>query len=774
MLLSSSPAILSLVVAGLLTLGLGIVVLVLWRRREEIKSYERITRERNEAIAKGSHKARLIYPDIDLSKCIGCGSCVRACPEDGVLDLLHGQAVVVHGARCVGHGRCAEACPTAAIALTFADLNTRTDLPAISSEFEAVDSPGLYLAGELTGFSLVRTAVTHGTAVADAVKHRLKSTPSAASDRIVDLLIVGCGPAGVACALRAKELGIAFDMIEQADEVGGTVAAYPRKKLVMTQPMVLPLHGSLPQLEYMKEELVELWKGLIEKHRLPVRTGVRLTGVVRDDAGIYTAETSKGPVRARNVCLCLGRRGTPRKLGVPGEDLPKVLYSLIDAESYNGRHVLVIGSGDSAVEAAIALGEQDGNTVTLAARSKDLPRIKSKNQARLNHAAAEKRVQLLIDASPRRIDEKSVVLAQTVDGAERTVELPNDDVFVCIGGDPPFELLKRSGVSFDPSLRPKPAAQPDNTTPLLVATTLLLMVGVTILGWAGFQYGYYGATAATRTLVDDHRWLRPGGVLGLSMGLLAVALFVWNLLYLGRRKQSIGRFLPGSLRSWMGSHVFTGIASFLCVLVHAGFTYRMTLGGFAYLTLGIVLLAGFIGRYFYAIVPREANGREMELDAARARLGGLAAEWDKKSRGLGATVRDRVEALIAQDRWRPSLASRIWGMVTAHLRIRRALHELRMDPRFADIPESERDEIMELARRSMRLTLQIAHFEEIRAVVGSWRFFHRWVALLMILFAIGHIYVAVRYARLDWPFIGPREGAAVASATDATAPEDPR
>jgi len=166
-----------------------------------------------------------------------------------------------------------------------------------------------------------------------------------------------------------------------------------------------------------------------------------------------------------------------------------------------------------------------------------------------------------------------------------------------------------------------------------------------------------------------------------------------------------------------------------------------------------VLVAGFVGRYFYAIVPREANGREMELDAARARLANLASEWDKKSRGLGATVRDQVEGLIAQDRWRSSLPSRIVGMVTSHLRIRRALHDLRMDPRFADVPETERAEIMELARRSMRLTLQIAHFEEIRAVVGSWRFFHRWIALLMILFALGHIGVALRYARLDWPFV---------------------
>jgi len=751
----NSPIIVSVLLAALMVLGLGIVVLLLWRRREEMMRFERIHRERSEAIERGSHQARLIHPDIDLAKCIGCGTCVRACPEDGVLDLLHGQAVVVHGARCVGHGRCAEVCPTGAIALTFADLNNRTDLPAITEEFEAVDVPGLFIAGELTGFSLVRSAVGHGSTVADAVQRRLKSSAAASGSNAVDLLIVGVGPAGLACALRATELGIKFDMIEQAEEIGGTVAAYPRKKMVMTQPMVLPMHGPLQHLEYLKEDLVDLWKTLIARHALPVRTGVRLNDIARGEDGIFIADTSTGPVRARNVCLCLGRRGTPRKLGVPGESLAKVLYNLLDAESYRGRHVLVVGGGDSAIEAAIALAEQPGNTVTLSVRGRDLSRVKSKNQTRLQRSILEHGMKLVMDSSVDRIEADSVTIIRNTDPsdarAQESIVFPNDDVFICIGGDPPFDLLKRAGVSFDPTRRPKPVALADNTTPLIWATSLLLLVAIGILVWASFNHGYYGATPAMRTLVDDHRWLRPGGAFGLSMAMLAVGLFVWNLAYLGRKNRFLARFLPGSLRFWMGSHVFTGIASFLCVIVHAGFTYRMTLGGYAFITLGIVLIAGMVGRYFYANVPRAANGREINLDELRARVTVIATAWDKSSRGLGSTVRERVETLVTEERWRASLVARAMGLLSAHLRIRRTLRELRMDPRFAEVPEAEREELMQLAKRSLRLSLQIAHYEEIRSVLGSWRFLHRWLALLMLLLVIAHIAVSLRYARLDWP-----------------------
>lgn len=244
---------------------------VLLRRRAELRDHAASRSEIAAARARGSDRARLQFPDIDLGKCIGCGACVRACPEDGVLALSHGQAVVVHGARCVGHGRCAEACPTEAIALTLGDLSHRRDLPAMAADHEAVGAPGLFLAGEITGFALVRTAVAHGRLVA-AAAHGRRTTLGPTPPGVHDLVVVGLGPAGLSCLLEAKARGLDAVGVDQAREVGGAVAAYPRGKMVMTQPMDLPLHGRLPRLEYQKEELVELWRRLVAQHALAVRT----------------------------------------------------------------------------------------------------------------------------------------------------------------------------------------------------------------------------------------------------------------------------------------------------------------------------------------------------------------------------------------------------------------------------------------------------------------------------------------------------------------------
>ncbi|MCY2958150.1 MAG: 4Fe-4S binding protein [Planctomycetota bacterium] len=222
---------------------------------------------------RGSHQARLQYPEIDLQKCIGCGACVPACPEDGVLALAYGdKPLSCMVPRCVWHGSCADACPTGTLTLTLGDLKERTDLPALAENFEAVTKPGLCLAFEITGFALVRTAVQHGTSVARevarciqaserapvsaavAVEQRImafagegygeNSEPESAV-QVLDLIIVFLGPAGLACALAAKAASRNFLALDQATEIGGTGAAYPRKKLIMTQPMHLPLHGKI-------------------------------------------------------------------------------------------------------------------------------------------------------------------------------------------------------------------------------------------------------------------------------------------------------------------------------------------------------------------------------------------------------------------------------------------------------------------------------------------------------------------------------------------------
>jgi len=360
----------------ILVLALGLALLAALARRRELARMRGKVRERDAAVAEGTARSELLHPVIDLSRCLGCGTCVMACPEDGVLELVHGQAMVVRGARCKGIAACARECPVSAITVTIADLAERRDVPAIDDELEAIGSPGLFLAGEVTAHALVKTAIDHGTAVATEVARRAVdrvpslvrpaegARPSGAArvallqggdEGVLDLCVVGAGPAGLACSLEAKRRGLRFVTIEQEKELGGTVAKYPRRKLVVSQPIVMPFHGKLGKTTFTKEELVELWSGLAREAELPIETGIVFEGCERGPDGVYTVHTKSGEVRARNVCLAVGRRGTPRKLGVPGEEQAKVAYSLLDAHSYQGRRILVVGGGDSAVEAALGL-----------------------------------------------------------------------------------------------------------------------------------------------------------------------------------------------------------------------------------------------------------------------------------------------------------------------------------------------------------------------------------------------------------------------------------
>ncbi|NUM52715.1 MAG: NAD(P)-binding domain-containing protein [Candidatus Hydrogenedentes bacterium] len=742
----------SWILSALPVLALSLACALLLRRRAELKRFSDSVRELSIAKEHGSHAARLQHPNIDLSKCIGCGLCVAACPEDGVLDIVYGQAVVVHGARCVGHARCAEACPAAAIAVTLGDLSKRRDLPAVQADFEAVGVPGLFLAGEITGFALVRTAVTQGVAVADAVARRLAARPNTngKSAAPLDLLIVGSGPAGVACALRAKELGIPYQMIDQAERLGGTVACYPRRKMVMTQPVDLPLHGRLPRLTYQKEELIDLWYQLKDKHGLPIETGVRVAGVARRADGLLAASTSIGNIVAKNICLALGRRGTPRKLGIPGEELPKVSYSLLDVESYRDLNILVVGGGDSAVEAAVGLSSQPGNRVTLSYRKKAFFRLKSRNIVAIENAIQRGQLDCIFESEPTEIREDAVVLAVGEGERARTISIPNGEVFIFAGGIPPFELLEKAGVSFDPADRPAVVETVDKGTGLLVPLCLALACAIGMMVWTHWYGSYYELGAYLRAMSPMHDYLRPAGPFGLVLACLACALFIWNLLYLVRRSLRWGSFLGGSLKVWMGSHVFTGLFALLCVLAHSGFTIKNTSGGHALIALFIVVIAGSIGRYLYAFVPRAVNGAEANLDTLRSELAALSADWDRSGRNFGVQVRREIDRLAGSARWRGSFFERIYALINGQFRLRRLVRELREEARRESVPDDEARHFLDLARNTYRLTLQTSHFEDIRAILATWRYYHRWLAVLMVLLALIHIYVALRFADLAW------------------------
>ena len=423
-----------LVAMGLLWLCVGLYVRQFRRRR--VNDTQRL--KQNQEL--GMDRPVGQYPLIDAGACIGCGTCVAACPEHDVLGIVMGRAIVINGARCIGHGKCAEACPVGAIRIGLGDITKRDDIPRLSPEGQT-NVPGIWIAGELSGFALINNAVAQGTQVMKAINDARGPRQGPGGD-LLDVVIVGAGPAGMSAGLVAAELGLSCVILDQQG-AGGTILQYPRRKLVMVQPVEFPRLGKLPRHEYLKEELLEIWEKLHADSGLDIRVGPRVTGV-KGKRGDFTVETTAGSWRGRHVLLALGRRGSPRRLNVPGEDLAKVAYKLIDAEAYKGRRVLVVGGGDSAVEAAMGLAHQEGCSVTLSYRKPELMRIKQRNAERVAELIAEGRIDFRGGTNVKEIRAERVVL----DGPGGPVILPNDEVFILAGGVPPFGFLREIGVAF--------------------------------------------------------------------------------------------------------------------------------------------------------------------------------------------------------------------------------------------------------------------------------------------------------------------------------------
>jgi thioredoxin reductase/Pyruvate/2-oxoacid:ferredoxin oxidoreductase delta subunit/cytochrome b561 len=726
-----------------LVLGLGLALLAAWSRRIELSRMQRRVNERERNVRVGSVTSQLQHPVIDLTRCLGCGTCVRVCPEKGVLEMVHGQAMVVNGSRCTGVSQCEAECPVGAITVTLTSIEERRDIPAVSNELEAVGTPGLFLAGEVTAKALIKSAIEQGTAVADEVARRM-ATSSNRAEEVLDLCVVGAGPAGLACSLEAKRHGLSFITLDQADGPGGTVAKYPRRKLVLTQPVDMPMHGRLERTTYSKEELVDLWSSIASQEKLPIHGGQVFEGVERQDDGNFVVHTTSHRVRARNVCIAIGRRGTPRKLDVPGEELSKVAYSLLDASSYQGRRILVVGGGDSAVEAAVGLAEQPGNEVTLSYRGEAFNRIRLRNEERLEECRRSGRLRVLTSSTVHGIRSDSVDI-ELRDGPSRGVfSLPNDDVFVMAGGVPPFELLERSGVSFDPALRAPIARVVEQGSGLLRALTIGFLLALTTLTFALKHSDFYTLPLEAQPVHELYAKLRPSSGIGLWFGIAATLLIVVNLLYLLRRAQKAG-FTFGSLKAWMTSHIATGILALLLALLHGGMSLRNTVGGHALWGLAALLLTGAIGRYFYAYVPRAANGRELELEEVKVRLSRMAESWDESQKAFVERARSEVTRLVETRQWRGTLVGRALALLGGQRELRTVLATLEKEGRDGGVADERVQETLGLARQAYRLSLMAAHYEDLRALLNSWRYVHRWVAALMVVLLVVHIVYALTY-----------------------------
>ena len=414
----------------------------LLRYRKERKKLEAAAREAEERGKLYSSGPTAQFPQIDSTYCIGCAGCTTVCPEGDVLAMLGGKAVIVNGHKCIGHSLCAEACPVGAITMVRASPSVSADMPFLTPEHET-SIPNLFIIGELGGLALIKNAINEGRDCVDMVTRRFAegTTPIGG---VHDVLIVGAGPAGISAALRAIENKINYLVIEQDEEIGGTVAKYPRQKLVMTSPVQFPTYGKFKKMQLSKEELIAFWQKVMHRADFQVHTGEKVLDIQREANGLFAVTTTKEQYRAHAVILALGKTGSPRKLGVKGEHLPKVMYRLIEADHYKNAQILVVGGGDSAVEAAMGLAHQAGNKVTLSYRKESFSRIKERNAQRIRECSRAGTVNVVFNSAPVEITESAVLLE--VDGTVK--ELPNDFVWVFAGGEPPTAFLKKVGIGF--------------------------------------------------------------------------------------------------------------------------------------------------------------------------------------------------------------------------------------------------------------------------------------------------------------------------------------
>jgi len=378
-------------------------------------------------------------PVINTSICIGCGNCVRACDVEGTLEVINGKSILKNPDRCLGHALCADACPTGALSLAYGDALQTIRVPHLDSNFQS-NVPGLLIAGELGGNGLIRTSINEGKLAMDHVISCLKQRPPQGPDDLLDVLIVGAGPAGLSASLTAHQHELRYLALEQG-EIASTIRHYPRHKLVMAEPVNIPLYGNLYIGDGSKDALLAVWETIIKSTGLRIRTHERVESV-RTEGETFLIGSSLGEYRARMVVLAMGKQGVPRKLGVPGEESTKVFYRLIEAEGYSNRDLLVVGGGDSALEAAVGLSRINDNRVTLSYRGTSFKRARDRNREKLEAQQAAGKVQVMLESEVVEIGPNAVRLTS----AGKNIEIRNDFVFVMIGGESPEDFLRRSGV----------------------------------------------------------------------------------------------------------------------------------------------------------------------------------------------------------------------------------------------------------------------------------------------------------------------------------------
>jgi thioredoxin reductase/Pyruvate/2-oxoacid:ferredoxin oxidoreductase delta subunit len=684
--------------------------------------------------ARGAHLARSLHPVIDPDVCIGSLSCLKACPEGDILGVVDGAARLVHGDHCIGHGRCAVECPVHAVKLVFGSAERGIDLPEIDEYFES-SRPGVHVVGELGGMGLIKNAVTQGLQLAERLADVLGPTRG-------QVVVVGAGPAGLATAIGLKARKIPHRLLEQ-DTLGGSVAHYPRRKVTMTETIDLPLGGRFGKSRITKEELLGSWQKIVGKVGIKVEEGVKVTGVAGED-GRFAIDTSRGTLQAAKVVLAIGRRGTPRKLGVPGEEGEKVLYGLKDPDQFDGNKVLVVGGGDAALEAAIQLAEESSAEVALSYRGAELGRCREANREKFIALAKAGRVRSLLPSVVKEIKPKEVAL----DAGGREVRLPNDFVVVNVGGELPAEFLAKVGVTMrryhGEERRGGRAARTTRKGAVEKRTDaekghgrtahqlyalggLLILAG---LAWVGRDY--YLLSRAERLASPLHPSLKPAGSYGHGVGIAATLFMLSNFLYAARKRWKVLAPL-GKVTSWLDFHVFVGFMSPLVIAFHAAFQSNNLLATGTAASLAVVVSTGIVGRFIYSVVPSD-GGKSIELadllarfERARTSVGDLPARAAVAAKAIQARVGAPVKSR--------SFAVLFVALPVESLGLRLRLFALRW--RFGDRARFKAFRTTVL--RLERLRWQIRFYSSLKRLLRGWRAFHATLAVLLVLAIAAHI-----------------------------------
>ena len=422
-----------IIIYGIVVLLIALTIYLYIRR---LKRNSKIVEQKIEkAKIEGLHEPVSLHPVIDVNTCIQSGACIEACPEKEIIGIRNGKATLINASRCVGHGACFAACPVEAITLVIGTEKRGVDLPHVKQDFET-NVKGIYIAGELGGMGLIKNSVEQGKQAVNNIAKSISKT----QDAEYDLVIVGAGPAGISATLEAKRQGLKTITLEQ-DTLGGTVFSFPRSKIVMTSPMDLPLHGKVKLTETKKSELLGLWNKVLDENKITIQENAKVESITKEN-GLFKVLLGNGKeYTTKSVLLAIGRRGSPRKLNVPGEANEKVAYRLLEPEHISGKNIIVVGGGDSAIESAMLLCND--NNVILSYRGEAFQRIKPMNSQRIAEAVSAGKVDVRFNSNLKRIDDDSVLL-QVSTG--ETLSIPNDLVYIFAGGELPTQFLQKAGI----------------------------------------------------------------------------------------------------------------------------------------------------------------------------------------------------------------------------------------------------------------------------------------------------------------------------------------